>query len=167
MIRSLSTLLLVLCAFPNAFGQGVLTNNVSILKLTPEQARENRPAQIRGVVTMYVPGSQLCFVQDHTAGIYVQPAPWPNDLTLGEMVEVSGTTAEGRFSPIIQSGVIKRTGERRSLTPRKVSLAELNTGRMDCQYIEVEAVLRKAVIENAADSDGTPVPGCPEPTLTW
>src|SRR5688572_18376943 len=123
-MRSLSTLLLLLCAFPDSFGQGVLTNNLSILKLSPEQAKENRPAQIRGVVTIYIPGSQLCFVQDHTAGIYIQPAPWPTELTLGEVVEVTGTTAEGRFSPIIQSAVIKRTGEKRSLTPRKIRSEE-------------------------------------------
>ena len=149
MMRSLTTLLLVLCALPSAFGQGVLTNSLSILKLTPEQAKENRPARIRGVVTMYLPGSQLCFVQDQSAGIYVQPAPWPKELMTGEVVEVTGQTAEGRFSPIIHMGVIKRTGEKRTLTPRKASLAELNTGRMDCQYIEVEGVLRKAVSENA------------------
>jgi hypothetical protein len=148
-------LMLALCLGPVASAQldlPTLTNLppletcLDVLKLTPEQARENRPVHVRGTITSYVPASQLCFVQDETAGVYVQPSPWPRELQVGEVVEVEGVAAEGRFSPIIQFGTIKRTGERRPVPARRISVEELNTGRFDCQFVEVEGVLQRAEV---------------------
>ena len=149
MLRSLTQLLLLLCLAPIVVGQNsapVLTNCVDILKLAPEQAKENRPARLRGTVTCYNPGSQLCFIQDATAGIYVLPAPWPKELLVGDVVEVEGVTAEGRFSPIIQWGSIRPTGQKATLTPRRISLEELATGRFDCQFVELDGVVQSAAV---------------------
>ncbi|HEX7861260.1 MAG TPA: ATP-binding protein [Verrucomicrobiae bacterium] len=151
--RSLATVLLLatLCISRNVFAQSgaaVITNALEILRLAPAEARENRPVRLRAVVTCYIPESQLCFVQDESAGIYVQPAPWPKELPMGQVVEVQGRTAQGRFSPIVEMGTIRTTEEKRSITPRRISLEELNTGRFDCQFVEVEAVVQSAVAEN-------------------
>ena len=147
MLRSLPQLLLVAMLF---LGQSVLgktdsafTNSLDVLKLSPDQARENHPVRLRGTVTCHVLESGLCFVQDQTAGIYVQPSPWPKDLEVGQFVEVTGVTAQGRFSPIVQMATLLPTGEKRSLTPRRISIDELNTGRFDCQFVELEGVVQK------------------------
>src|SRR5690242_2645417 len=87
------------------------TNCLQILKLTPEQVSLKKPAKVQGVITCYVPASSLCFVQDGTAGIYVQPAPWRRDLAFGAKVEVKGVTAAGLFSPIIDLAEIKPIGK--------------------------------------------------------
>jgi signal transduction histidine kinase len=156
MLRLLKKLLflLALCLGPMVSGQpstAVLTNCLDVLNLSPERARENRPVRVRGTVTTYIPGSHLCFVQDESAGIYIQPSPWPKELNIGEVVEVTGVSAEGRFSPIIHMGVIRPTGEKRALLPRRVSIEELNTGRFDCQYVEVQGVLQKVAADNVIE----------------
>lgn len=148
MLRPLIKVILVLCLGPGpmlwAQNARVLTNCVDVLRLPAEKAREGLTVRVRGVLTCYVPGSQLCFVQDETAGIYVQPAPWPRDLEIGQVVTVEGTSAEGRFSPIIQWAAIRPTGNKKTIVPRRVTIEELNTGRMDCQYVELEGVAQSA-----------------------
>src|SRR5206468_8022600 len=49
----------------------VITQADKIRRLTPEEAAEGRPVRIRGVVTMDAPAPDF-FVQDSTAGIYVE-----------------------------------------------------------------------------------------------
>ena len=144
-LRSLTQLLLALClaSIPETEGAvSPFTNCLDILKLPPEVAQANHPARIRGVVTSYVPSSQLCFVQDETAGIYVFPSPWPKDLAAGDVVEVEGVTGAGRFSPIVQWGRIKPAGEKGRVEPKRIAIEELNTGRYDCQYVELEGVVQ-------------------------
>src|SRR5688572_9845102 len=105
LLRSLGHLLLIAFCVPVALIHGAsptLTNCIQILSLAPEIATQEHPAKVRAVVTCYVPSSQLCFVQDGTAGVYVYPSPWPKDLLPGTIVEVDGTTGAGRFSPILQ-----------------------------------------------------------------
>src|SRR5688572_9306851 len=87
-----------------------LTNCLDVLKLPTAEARANRPVRVRGTVTMFLPGSQLFFVQDDTAGIYVFPAIWPKELPVGEAVEVTGVTGAGLYSPIIEQATIRGTG---------------------------------------------------------
>jgi signal transduction histidine kinase len=151
-LRSLIKLLPLFVAFNSLVysraqpGGTFITNCLDILKLTPEKANQQLPVRVRGVVTSYAPASQLCFVQDGTAGIYVQPAPWPKDLRFGEVVDVEGLTAQGRFSPIIFMGVIKRTGIIQIPEPRRISANELKTGRFDSQFVEMEGVVQKATV---------------------
>lgn len=152
LLRSLIKLLLLSVAFcieVTVWAQSertTLTNCLDVLKLTPAAANEQFPVRVRGVVTGYAPESQICFVQDDTAGIYVQPAPWPRELRFGEIVEVEGVTAQGRFSPIIHLAVIRRTGATREVQARRVTADEFNSGRFDCQYIELEAVVQNAIV---------------------
>lgn len=139
------TLVLGVIGFPRSTyaAAATLTNCLDILKLSPTEANENRPARLRGTVTCYVPSSQLCFVQDGTAGLYIFPSPWPKDLAAGDVVEVEGVSSAGRFSPIVQWARIQRTSERAQLEPRRIAIEELNTGRYDCQFIEIEGVVQK------------------------
>ena len=144
-LRSLMQLLLVLWVASIPATEGAVspfTNCIDILKLPPERAQENHPARIRGVVTSYVPSSQLCFVQDATAGIYIFPSPWPKDLAVGDLVEVEGVTGAGRFSSIVQWGRIKPTGEKGRVEAKRIAIEELNTGRYDCQLVELEGVVQ-------------------------
>src|SRR3569623_301026 len=119
-----------------------ITNTLEVLKLSPAQAEENRPVHLKGAVTSYVPASQLCFVQDAEEGIYVLPAPWPKELAFGDVVEVDGVTASGRFSTIIQWAKIRAVGKRSNPVARRITIEELNTGTYDCQFVQLEGVVQ-------------------------
>lgn len=148
--RGKALVLLLLCspflAQRALFSQGVnpITNCSSVLKLSPTEANQNRPVRLRGAVTCYIPASQLCFIQDETAGVYVSPSPWPKELSFGEIVEVQGSTGSGRFSPIVQWATFQRTGKRGNVTPKRISIEELNTGRFDCQLVQIEGVVQSS-----------------------
>ena len=151
LFRSLGHLLLTALFVPFAFSQGAsqtLTNCAQILNLTLEKAREEHPAAVRAVVTCYVPASQLCFVQDGTAGVYVYPSPWPKDLAPGSIVDVVGSTAAGRFSPILSRARITPTGQKTNIEPKRIAIEQLNSGRFDCQWVEIEGVVQNVVRGN-------------------
>ena len=152
MPRSLSQ---VLCVFllllaPTCLGQerAPLTNCLSVLKLTTSEAATARPVRVRGTVTLFLPGSQLFFVQDESAGIYVFPAMWPKELTVGDVVEVSGLAGRGLYSPIIEQATIRPTGQKKTVRPQRIAIEELNTGRFDCQFVELQGVVQKAETNN-------------------
>jgi signal transduction histidine kinase len=150
LVRSLGYMLAAFCV-PVALIHGAspaLTNCLQILSLTPEVAKEEHPGRIRGVVTCYVPSSQLLFVQDATAGLYIYPSPWPKELTPGTIVEVEGATGSGRFSPILQRARVTPTGQQASVAPKRISIDQLKSGRFDCQWVELEGVLQLGVRGN-------------------
>ncbi len=120
----------------------ILTNCAQVLGLSPEAANQEHVGRIRGVVTCYIPASQLCFIQDETSGLYVYPSPWPKDLSLGSIVEVEGVTGAGRFSPILQRARIAPVGGTKVVTPRKVSIEELTSGQFDCHLVEIEGIVQ-------------------------
>jgi len=128
----------------------VLTNCLDILKLSPAEASQERLVKVRGVISCNLPASQLLFLQDQTAGIYLFPAQWPRDLAWGEVVEVEGVTGPGRFSPIIVGTSVRRVGETGRIDPKVISIEELNTGRFDAQWVSISGVVRSF----------RPAPGC-------
>lgn len=143
--RSLGHLLLAAFCVPVALNYGAtqtLTNCAQILSLSAEAANQEHPALIRAVVTCYVPSSQLCFVQDATAGIYVYPSPWPKDLAPGTVVEVRGVSDAGRFSPVLKQARITSTGEKNIVEPKRLAIEQLNSGRFDSQWVELEGVVQ-------------------------
>jgi len=64
----------------------LLTHNEQVRRLSPEQAAMGYPVRVRGVITMDAPSPDF-FVQDGTAGIYVEGSnseKYPH--RLGELV---------------------------------------------------------------------------------
>src|SRR6266850_727283 len=80
----------------------IITRVDQIRSLTPEEAAKGHPVRIRGVVTMDAPAPDF-FVQDSTAGIYVEGSSVVNyPHVLGQLVEVEGITGPGKFAPVIR-----------------------------------------------------------------
>ena len=121
---------------------------LKVINLSPAEADQHFPVRLKGVVTCYIPGSQLCFIQDATAGIYVLPTPWPAELAFGDVVEVQGVTGSGRFSPIVQWATIRRTGQKGDVPLKQVAIEALNTGRFDSQWVQLEGVVQSATFSN-------------------
>ena len=125
-------------------GLPTLTRLEQIRLMTPEEAGRSYPVRIRGVITYYCWETGDLFVQDSTAGIYVDPGPTKLDFHAGEFVEVKGLSASGDLAPEIHRAQIQNLGEAPLPASRLVSSDELASGKQDSQWIEVEALVRSA-----------------------
>ena len=131
---------------------GVLTNAAEVLALSAQQASNNIPVRVKGVVTAAEPTWQgEFFVQDDTSGVYVanrsgkQPQP-------GDLIEVTGATEKGAFAPIIFKQTWTKLGTAPLPKPRRVPLEQLMSGLEDGQRVELAGVVR-AVTPNRFNMD--------------
>ncbi len=118
-----------------------LTRVAQILDLSPKQAQAHRPVRVRGIVTCYDNGMVL-FVQDETAGVFVYYTGDRLALREGEAVEITGSTRQGRYSPIIDPDRIEPLKQGPAINPKPVSLAQLCFGGLDAQWVETTGVVR-------------------------
>jgi PAS domain S-box-containing protein len=117
----------------------------AILALSPTEAATQIPCRIRGVVTCSHRRGELLFVQDATAGIYIYAQD--NLPAYGEVVEISGTSAQGLFSPIILAQRIVPLHRGEMPAPRSIAIEELSSGRHDSQWVEVQGVVIRQSVE--------------------
>ncbi|HVP48481.1 MAG TPA: ATP-binding protein [Bryobacteraceae bacterium] len=147
--------LLVILAYnvaPAALGQPkVLERASEIRALSPEEADRGLPVRLHAVVTYYDATATDLFVQDATAGIYVElkaGAEKPPGLEQGQEIELTGVTASGDFAPEIVKPRIRIAGAGVLPVPRKVSIEEISSGGQDSQWVEGEGVVHAAAIDN-------------------
>ncbi|HEX6738939.1 MAG TPA: sensor histidine kinase, partial [Vicinamibacteria bacterium] len=116
-----------------------------IRALSPDEARQRRPVRVRGVVTAHDPTRNLLFVQDETAGIYVEAWRHLYDVRPGQTVEVAGWTDRGAFAPIIIWPRLRVVGS--ADFPRPIRLEAAVLPQHDSQWVEVDGVVRAARLE--------------------
>jgi signal transduction histidine kinase/DNA-binding response OmpR family regulator len=117
--------------------------------LTAEEAARAYPVHLRAVVTYYDPyvdpgQNAMLYVRDATGSIFARVSKEPVlDIHAGELIDLEGVSAPGDYAPIVDQLKIKVLGESHVPThaPR-VGLARLLTGTEDCQWVEVEGVVR-------------------------
>jgi PAS domain S-box-containing protein len=115
-----------------------------VRELPSEKARLGYPIRLRAVVTYANrPGGDL-FVQDSTAGIFVNPGQTTVDFHSGQYVEIEGISGPGDFASEIDNPKIQILGEAPLPTPQKVWGDEFITGALDSQYVEVEGIVKWA-----------------------
>jgi signal transduction histidine kinase len=127
-----------------------LTRASQIRELTPEQAAQGYPVHIRGVVTGDVPSPDF-FVQDSTAGVYVEGSPsatFPH--RLGQSVELDGVTGPGKFAPVIKERKLRVLGPGTLPTARVYSFGELADGQLDSQWAGVRGIVRSVSIDRTS-----------------
>jgi signal transduction histidine kinase len=108
------------------------------------------PVRILGVVTDDVPEPDF-FVQDKTAGIYVEGSQASKLVhRVGDIVEIEGVTAPGKFAPVIQERKTRVVGKGRLPKTTVYSFAELADGRMDSQWVQVRGTIRSAAIDQTS-----------------
>jgi PAS domain S-box-containing protein len=142
---------------PAGSGEGLplLSRVDRILGLTPEEASRGHPVRVRGVVTYYDPEWCMLFVQDATAGIYLQCRSHRFTPEVGAWVDVRGITAPGEFSPIIDRPELRLLGKRPLPPPKEISFEQLSYGQGEAQWIEirgtVQSVRRVGVLHAGLD----------------
>jgi hypothetical protein len=148
---TIKSCLLVLCTLVTtarwAAGQNQpaeeLLTAAHVRSLTPQQAAQQLPVNLTGVVTFCDEGLNSRFVQDNTAGIYFRdlntdmPA-----LTAGQTVEIKGVTSPGEYAPVIipTSIAVVGAGDLPEATP--VSGQQLVSGQEDSQFVQVKGIVR-------------------------
>jgi signal transduction histidine kinase len=110
----------------------------SLLRFVPEAAPSHR-VRIRGTVTHQDRGKSV-FVRDGMQGLWLQTretAP----LKPGDMIEAVGFEGMGKYSPILQDVIYRKTGE--SAAPRPVFISEEQAlkGDHDADLVTMEGQL--------------------------
>ena len=108
------------------------------------------PVRIRGVVTMDAPAPDF-FVQDTTAGIYVEGSISPKyPHMLGQLVEVEGVTGPGKFAPVIREQKLRVVGSGVLPKAQLFPLSELAAGQEDSQWARVRGIVRSVTIDRTS-----------------
>ena len=131
--------------------QGVKTLETirQVRDLPSEKARFGYPIHVRGVVSYADKTQNDLFVQDSTAGIYVNSDASILQLHSGQIVEVTGISGPGDFASQIENPKIQVVGQGPLPAPKRVTGEEFVTGVEDSQFVELEGVVR-----SAAESQG-------------
>ncbi|MGD0301085.1 MAG: ATP-binding protein [Bryobacteraceae bacterium] len=132
----------------------VLTNAAQIRKLTPAESRLKYPVVLRGAVTFYAPDFGLTFVQDATAGIFLNVHGDAPDAHPGDLVEVHGVSGPGEFAPVIDNPQIRVVGRTSLPLAAMSSVEELLTGEKDSQWVSVRGIVHSAEFQNVVSTDG-------------
>ena len=128
-----------------AFGTpptNAITALQQVRELSPAEATQARPVRVRAVVTYYDREWNTLFVQDASAGIYVNAGDHPLDLSLGDLVELTGVTAPGEYAPIVSKPRFEILGRAALPSPSGATWPELSSGNKDSQWVQVKGVVR-------------------------
>jgi signal transduction histidine kinase len=128
----------------------ILTHADQIRRLSPEQAALGYPVLVRGVITMDAPAPDF-FVQDATAGIYVEGSITPRfSHTLSQLVEVEGVTGPGKFAPIIREMKLRVLGSGVLPHSQLFPFSALANGQQDSQWAQVRGIVRSAAVDRSS-----------------
>lgn len=132
-----------------------LTSADQVRRLSPEQASLSYPVLVRGVITMDVPAPDF-FVQDATAGIYVEGSVAPKyPHLLGQLVEIEGVTGPGKFAPVIRETKLRVLGKGELPKAELFSFSELSNGQRDSQWARVRGIVRSAAVDRSSWREST------------
>jgi PAS domain S-box-containing protein len=153
-----AALTLASCPVPGLAGKvsdlPVLTKAAEIRKLTLAEARLKYPVALRGAVTFYAPDFGLTFVQDATAGIFLNVKGDAPDAHPGDLVEVHGVTGPGEFAPVVDNPQIRVVGRTSLPFAASSSVEDLLTGEKDSQWVSVKGIVHSAEFQDVASLDG-------------
>jgi signal transduction histidine kinase len=91
------------------------------------------------------------FVQDATAGIYVEGSVSPKyPHLLSQFVEIEGVTGPGKFAPVIRETKLRVLGKGVLPTPQLSPFSELANGQQDSQFAQVRGIVRSAAVDRSS-----------------
>jgi PAS domain S-box-containing protein len=135
-----------------------LTTAEQIRELSPDRAVRRYPVRIRAVVTYCDPTNLDYYVQDSTAGIYVNEPQGKFHFSAGTLLEIEGTTEEPDFAPQIGNPHYRVLGVANLPQPQKANLDSLRSTREDSQWVEFEGIVHEASPGLTVGRDA-PIPG--------
>ena len=121
----------------------VITDAAGIRRLSSFDTSLRHRVRLRGVVTYVDQAWGLVFVQDHTAGVFVNSEGTSRPITAGDSVEVHGVTDTGGFAPSLIAETMQVRGRQPIPAPATPSLDALRAGAFDSQLVSVSGVVRR------------------------
>jgi len=120
----------------------LLTHTSAVRALGVEEARRGYPIHLRGVVTYFDPGVDL-FVQDATAGIWVDVREMHEFVRPGQLLDLYGVSGDG-FTPYVAKPRWRVIGQTPVPKARRVSYEEMTSSRTDSLWVEIEGIVQSA-----------------------
>lgn len=139
---------LAVCLFvtlPSRSPAGTELGTVAAVRaLTVAEMGQKIPVRLNGVVTFFDEALFSRFIQDQTAGIYLQfPTNiGPPMLVPGQEVEVTGYASPGEFAPVVMVDRLLVGGEKKLPTAKPTTYEELATGTEDSQFVGITGIVR-------------------------
>ncbi len=130
-----------------------LTTIAQVRRLSSAEARRGYPIHLRAVVTYFDPVSPDLFLHDRTGGIWVKWSKALPTASVGQVLDLKGTSTQADFAPDIANPQWKVIGESAAPSPRHVTFDEMASTDEDSQWVEVEGIVR----QTAHLHDTTPV----------
>ncbi len=135
----------------SAQSDGEALNTVAAVRgLTVEQAQQQRRVHLRGVVTFFDENLYSRFIQDDTAGIYLQYSTNTPQLVPGQVVEITGTSSPGEYAPVLVPEQVRVMGQAALPLPKLVTYEQLASGKEDSQFVEISGVVRSVQLQEAS-----------------
>lgn len=128
-----------------------LTTAAAVHGLSPAESKRRYPVHLRAICVVCFPGWHGFFVNDGSTGVFVETKGQvllTDAIHTGSMLEITGVTGPGEYSPVIDEAVLRVLGEAKVPSARHVSLDRLSTGAEDGQWIEIEGTVRWADTSN-------------------
>ena len=127
-----------------------LRTAAAVRGLTVEQAKRPMHVRLRGVVTFFDENLFSRFIQDDTAGIYLQTSRILPALVPGQVVELEGISSPGEFAPVIVPEKVRVLGAAALPAPKPVTYEQLASGKEDSQLVEITGVVRSVQLHEAS-----------------
>ncbi len=127
----------------------ILTHAIEVRSLSPEAARGRVAVHLSGVVTYSDLQWNMLFVQDTTAGVFVNDSVGhlKTNLSPGQLVEIEGVTDPGTYSPTITEVRLRRLGPKGLPGSRLLKAREFASGEQDGNWVELDGWIRSIARE--------------------
>lgn len=132
--------------------KGSLRTLRELKSLSVETAAKQLPVDVQATVTYVDPFFSLLFVQDQTAGAYVDVHSGSPDVEAGDIVHVRGVSGPGDYAPIITRPTITRLGHGPMPKPLTLSLQTLASGNNDATWVEIVGMVHSVSQLNSLHS---------------
>ena len=120
----------------------LLTRVEQIRNLSNDEANLGYPIRVRAVVTYFNSAENDLFIQDSTAGIWVNIGTAKPPLQPGQLVEIEGTSGSPDFAPQIDKPKIRILGQGGLPEARRVTYGRMASSQEDSQWVEIEGIVR-------------------------
>jgi hypothetical protein len=125
-----------------------LKSVAGVRKLAQNQARLGYPVQLRGTVTYYDSLGLILYVQDATAGIFVQLQEQISGLALGQRLELSGITSVIDDAPAIINPRLKTLSGHSLPRLQQVSFEPSVAAKQNGLWVKTEGVIHAVGVDN-------------------
>jgi signal transduction histidine kinase/DNA-binding response OmpR family regulator len=125
----------------------LLTKAADIRNLSPAEAAQAHPVALDGVITYYDPVTTALFIQDTSAGIFMNIHGKLQRVKSGDHVLVSGVSDPGSFAPVVDRAEIKVIGQAPLPASSHIETEDIFNGHADSQWIELEGIIQNTTWE--------------------